>query len=145
MPETLPARYEMGTMNVWGIAGLNAALKWIKGTGIDNIHKREQENRQRLLDIFSEFNFIKVIGINPQCEYVGVVSVLIDGISSDSAAPLFERLGVDVRTGLQCAPSAHKFLGTYPAGTVRLSIGYFNSDEDFEKLQEALEYIEENM
>lgn len=145
MPDTLPARYEMGTMNIWGIAGLNSALKWIKETGIDNIHKREQESRQRLLDILGDFNFIKVIGINPQCEYVGVVSVLIDGISSDSAAPLFERLGVDVRTGLQCAPSAHKFLDTYPAGTVRLSVGYFNTDEDFEKLREALEYIEENL
>ena len=145
MPENLPARYEMGTMNIWGIAGLNAALKWIKETGIGNIRIREQENRQKLLKILGKFNFIKLVGINPQCEYVGVVSVLIDGISSDSAAPLLERLGVDVRTGLQCAPYAHKFLGTYPAGTVRLSVGYFNTDEEFEKLQDVLEYIEENI
>lgn len=145
MPENLPARYEMGTMNIWGVAGLNAALKWIKETEIDNIYKREQENRQTLLNILGDFDFIKLIGINHQCEYVGVVSVLIDGISSDSAAPIFERLGIDVRTGLQCAPSAHKFLRTFPAGTIRLSVGYFTSDEDFQNLRYALDYIGDNL
>lgn len=145
MPDDLPSRYEMGTMNAWGIAGLHAALTWLQEKGIHNIHKLEQIHRGKLLDILTKYEFIQLVGINPDCEYVGVVSVLIDGISSDSAAPLFERLGVDVRTGLQCAPSAHKYLGTYPAGTVRLSVGYFNSDEDFEKLREALEYIEENL
>jgi selenocysteine lyase/cysteine desulfurase len=54
-------------------------------------------------------------------------------------------LGIDVRTGLQCAPSAHKFLGTFPAGTIRLSVGYFTSDEDFEKLRDALDYIGDNL
>lgn len=145
MPENLPARYEMGTMNIWGVAGLNAALKWIKETGIGNIRIREQENRQKLLKILGKFNFIKLVGINPQCEYVGVVSVLIDGISSDSAAPIFERLGIDVRTGLQCAPSAHKFLRTFPAGTIRLSVGYFTSDEDFQNLRYALDYVGDNL
>ncbi|MBR2142529.1 aminotransferase class V-fold PLP-dependent enzyme [Anaerovibrio sp.] len=145
MPDSLPARFEMGTMNIWGIAGLNAAINWLKETGIENIHMQEKENRQRLLDVLGEFDFIKILGMNPKCEYVGVVSVIIEGISSDSAAPIFDRLGVDVRTGLQCAPFAHKFLGTYPAGTIRLSVGYFNGDEDFEKLREALEYIGDNL
>lgn len=145
MPSDLPSRYEMGTMNIWGIAGLNAALRWIKETGISNIHMREQENRHRLLDILGKFKFIKLMGINPQCEYVGVVSALIDGISSDSAASIFERLGLDVRTGLQCAPSAHKFLGTYPAGTIRLSVGYFTTDDDFAELQAVLDYIDSEL
>lgn len=58
---------------------------------------------------------------------------------------IFDKCGVAVRTGLQCAPLAHQFLGTYPAGTIRLSPGYFTSDEDFEKLRETLDYIEDNM
>ena len=145
MPEDLPSRYEMGTMNAWGIAGLHAALTWLKETGIANIHKVEQIQRGKLLDVLREYNFIRLVGINPNCEYVGVVSMLIDGISSDSAESIFERLGIDVRTGLQCAPSAHKFLGTFPAGTIRLSIGYFTSDEDFRKLRDALDYIGDNL
>lgn len=53
-------------------------------------------------------------------------------------------MGIEVRTGLHCAPDAHKFLGTFPAGTVRFSVGYFNSDDDFVKLRHALDYIYEN-
>ncbi|SHI53049.1 cysteine desulfurase family protein [Anaerovibrio lipolyticus DSM 3074] len=145
MPRELPSRYEMGTMNAWGIAGLHAALTWLKETGIEHIHKLEQINRGKLLDILGEYEFIQLVGINPDCEYVGVVSMLIDGISSDSAASIFDRLGIDVRTGLQCAPYAHKFLGTFPAGTIRLSVGYFTSDEDFQKLRDALDYIGDNL
>ena len=53
--------------------------------------------------------------------------------------------GIAVRTGLQCAPRAHEFLNTYPEGTVRFSVNYFTSDKDFEQLQGALDYIEENL
>ena len=49
-----------------------------------------------------------------------------------------------VRTGLHCAPVAHKTLGTFPAGTVRFSVGYFTSEEDFYELEKALGFIEEN-
>ena len=69
----------------------------------------------------------------------------MDGISSDSAARIFEQQDISVRTGLQCAPLAHQFLGTYPAGTIRFSVSYFTTDEDFQKLQEALDFIEENL
>ena len=50
-----------------------------------------------------------------------------------------------MRTGLQCAPLAHKFLGTFPEGTIRFSAGYFTSDDDFKELKELLDYIEENI
>ena len=48
------------------------------------------------------------------------------------------------RSGLHCAPFAHKFIGTFPAGTVRFSVGYFNDDSDFEKLDTVLKYIRDN-
>ena len=78
-------------------------------------------------------------------KYVGIVSCVIDGISSDSAAGIFDRCGIAVRTGLQCAPLAHRFLGTFPAGTVRMSVSCFTSDDDFQQLQAALDYIEDNI
>ena len=70
---------------------------------------------------------------------------MIEGISSDSAGEIFDRCGIAVRTGLQCAPLAHQFIGTYPAGTIRFSVGYFTSEDDFEELRQALDYIEENL
>ena len=145
MPDSVPEKYEMGTLNISGISGLNAALRWIEEIGIDNIRKRENENRNRLIDILSRYDFIKIIGMYPDKDYVGIVSCLIDGISSDSAGSLFSEQNISVRTGLQCAPSAHKFLGTFPAGTIRFSVGYFTNDNDFDELINVLDYINENI
>lgn len=145
MPQSLPERYEMGTMNISGIAGLNAALNWVLDQKIEVIWKREQENRKKLIELLQKYWFIKIVGNYPACNYVGIVSCLIEGISSDSAGEVFDRCGIAVRTGLQCAPLAHQFVGTYPAGTIRFSVGYFTSEEDFEELRQVLDYIEENM
>jgi selenocysteine lyase/cysteine desulfurase len=145
MPNRLPEKYEMGTLNTSGIAGLNAALKWIKETTIEKLWEKDQINRQKLIDVLSGYDFISIVGDNDDNEYVGIVSCLIDGISSDSAGSIFDKQYVSVRTGLQCAPLAHKFLGTYPAGTIRFSVSYFTVDEDFEALKQALDYIEENI
>lgn len=142
MPEGLPERFEMGTLNISGVAGLNAALRWNKETGIEAIAKKESADREKLLHILNEYSWIKIIGNIQGNQYVGIVSCLIDGISSDSAGVLFNEKGIAVRTGLQCAPSAHKFMKTFPAGTIRFSVGYFTNDADFEELREALDYIE---
>ena len=145
MPLSLPERYEMGTMNLIGVAGLHAALKWVNDISISSLREKEAQNRQRLLEILDNYWFIKVVGNFPKNEYVGIVSCLIDGISSDSAGKLFDEAGIAVRTGLQCAPLAHEFAGTYPAGTIRFSVSYFTTEQDFQGLISALDYIEENI
>lgn len=145
MPLSIPERYEIGTMNSLGIAGLNSALRWIEETGIERIKEQEQKNRLRLIEILSEYSFIRTVGIAEDNRYVGVVSVLIDGVSSDSCGSIFDRLGISVRTGLQCAPLAHQFLGTYPSGTVRFSVSFFTQENDFLELNQALSYIKENL
>ena len=145
MPRSLPERFEMGTMNISGIAGLNAALKWIDEISISNLREKETRNRLRLLEILDNYCFIKVIGNYPQNNYVGIVSCVIDGISSDSAGQIFDKAGIAVRTGLQCAPLAHEFMKTYPAGTIRFSVSYFTTEQDFQELIQALDYIEENL
>ena len=145
MPESLPEKYEMGTLNIAGVAGLNAALKWIKDKGIDWIRQQEEINREKLLAILTEYDFLSVVGYNPECKYVGIVSCLMDGISSDSAGKIFSDRGISVRTGLQCAPKAHQFIGTYPAGTIRFSVNLMTADADFEALRYALDDIEANM
>lgn len=145
MPESIPEKYEMGTLNIVGIAGLNASLKWIQEKTIETLAQKEQENREKLLEILNNYDFIRIVGNYESNEYVGIVSCLIDDISSDSAGNIFDRQGVSVRTGLHCAPLAHRFIGTYPAGTIRFSVNYFTSEEDFEQLIEALDFIEENL
>jgi len=145
MPGSLPEKYEMGTLNIAGVAGLNAALKWIKDKGIDWVRQQEEINREKLLAILTEYDFLSVVGYNPECKYVGIVSCLMDGISSDSAGKIFSDRGISVRTGLQCAPKAHQFIGTYPAGTIRFSVNLMTADTDFEALRYALDDIEANM
>ena len=145
MPQSLPERFEMGTLNIAGVAGLNASLKWIKEADINEIWKKEQDKRLKLLSLLDDYWFIKVVGNCPNNKYVGIVSCVIDGISSDSAGNIFERSGIAVRTGLQCAPLAHKCIGTFPAGTIRFSVSHFTSEQDFQELKEALDFIEDNL
>lgn len=145
MPESIPQRFEFGTLNTSGVAGLNAALKWIKNTGIKNIWEKEMEHREKLISVLSKYSFVKIVGNEEGQKYAGIVSAVIDGISSDIAGNLFNEQGISVRTGLQCAPLAHKFLNTYPAGTIRFSVSYFTTDEDFQMLDDALRYIEDNL
>ena len=172
MPKEIPQRYEMGTLNISGIAGLYAATGWILETGIDEIWTREQEHRKCLLEILRKYDFVKVVGNchtdsilltqnhggmghseltmpvgrqNSESQYAGIVSVLIEGLPSDTAASVFAEQNIAVRSGLQCAPLAHKTLGTFPAGTVRFSTSYFTGDEDFLELERAMEWIRENI
>lgn len=145
MPHTLPERYEMGTLNTVGIAGLSASVNWILEQGVDTLFKEEQEKRSTLLSILEEYDFVKVIGNRSGDDFVGIVSCLIQGISSDSAGEIFSNNNIAVRTGLQCAPLAHRFLKTFPAGTIRFSVNAFTSDADFEELREALEFISDNL
>ena len=145
MPDSLPERFEMGTINMVGIAGLNAALKWIREQTIANLFALEQVHRKRLLEILKSYSFINLVGVNEDRQYVGIVSCLIDGISSDSASGIFNDQGIAVRTGLQCAPRAHRRIGTFPAGTIRFSVGPFTTEDDFVELTNALGYIADNI
>ena len=142
MPSTIPERYEMGTLNIVGISGLNSALRWIEENTISYLRDKECENRERLINVLAQYEFITLVGNNNCRDYVGIVSCLFDGISSDSMGPIFDEHNVSVRTGLQCAPRAHKFLNTYPAGTIRFSVSPLTTDKDFDELIKALNYIE---
>lgn len=145
MPESLPGKYEMGTFNTVGIAGLNAALQWIEEVSVESLYNREIEHRRKLIEILSEYSWIHIIGNESGNKYIGIVSCVIDGISSDSASQVFDRLGIAVRTGLECAPLAHKFMNTFPAGTIRFSVSYFTTEDDFESLKDALDEINEQI
>ena len=145
MPESLPEKYEMGTLNLVGIAGLNAALKWVKAKTIVQINSEERHNRKLLVDLLKQYIFIKIVGNLDEREYVGIVSCLIDGLSCDIAGSILAERNIAVRTGLHCAPKAHFFLGTYPAGTIRFSVNCFTSKNDYIELKKALDDIATNL
>jgi cysteine desulfurase family protein len=144
LPETIPEKYEIASPNIMAIAGLNAALKWIEKIGIESIIKVEKENHRRLLEVLNKFDNIKIISPISTDTSIGVVSCTFDDYSSDNIGQILNEHNIAVRTGLHCAPFAHRFLGTFPAGTVRFSVSFFNKDDDFIKLQEVLAHIAEN-
>jgi len=144
LPEDIPERFEVGSQNIVAIAGLNAAIKWIHDTGMENIWRKEQNNKKELLTLFERYPNIRVVTSTEDIEQIGVISCVFTGYSSDDIGRILNDRMIAVRTGLHCSPAAHRFLGTMPNGTVRFSVNYFNDVSDFQMLHEALDYIEQN-
>ncbi|MPL98145.1 putative cysteine desulfurase [bioreactor metagenome] len=143
MPAFLPARLEAGSVNVAALAGLNASLKWLHEKTSQVIHKKEKENRKTLISVLSAYPHVHIVGAENSQDSIGIVSCVFEGYSPDSIGQVLSDQSVAVRTGLHCSPIAHRFLGTFPAGTVRFSTSYFTSQGDFDILMNALNYIEE--
>ena len=142
MPVVIPERFEAGSRNIQAIAGLQQALAWLKQTGIQTIHDKEQQLKQSLLALLRRFDNITIIGEN---HGIGIVSCIFRGYAPDEIGRVLdERFDIAVRSGLHCAPRAHELLGTAPAGIVRFSLSYFNEQSDIDQLAEALTYIEKH-
>lgn len=141
-PDLMPDRFEAGTPNTLGIAGLAAGLAFIKKTGIGAIRRHEQELTAQLLAGLSRIPGISIYG-PPASENRGaVVSLRMHGKSvSELAHTLDREYHIMSRAGLHCAPAAHQSIGTYPDGTLRLSVGFFNTATDTEACLGALQAI----
>lgn len=142
MPEETPTKYEAGSHNICAIAGLNAALKWINETGINNVFDKEKDNTIRLLKIIEKHKNISVVRCADESKNIGVVSCVFEGYSSDNIGQVLSEQNIATRTGLHCSPRSHTFMNTAPNGTVRFAISYFTSNEDFAALEQSLDYIE---
>ena len=141
-PSSLPEKYEIGSPNTPAIASLYYSLNWLLGLKKGQVREVEQKNRTKLYNLLSKYDNIKMYGVAK--DSVGIISCTFEGLSPDNVGNILAKHNVAVRTGLHCSPNAHKFLGTFPAGTVRFSISYFTTDEDFAELEKALDFIEEN-
>ena len=143
LPENIVQMEEIGSQNTYAIAGLKASTDWLLEQGLEAIRKIEMENRDRLLECLRAAESCSLIGEGMECERIGVVSALFDGYSPDEGDTVRGRCGVAVRSGIQCAPYAHRFLGTLPAGTIRFSVSALTGDPEFDALERALDAIAE--
>ena len=137
-PEDMPDKFEAGTPNLPGIAGLNAALDWLKTTGVERIAAREQELGARLLAGLLGVKGLSLAGKLTMNGRVSVFAFNVMGTDNGTLADRLSRSGFETRPGLHCAPSAHKTLGTFPEGALRVSPGYFTSDEEIDAFIEEL-------
>ncbi|MGB6065348.1 MAG: aminotransferase class V-fold PLP-dependent enzyme [Desulfomonilaceae bacterium] len=130
-PEAYPDRLEAGTLNVIGIMGLSAGLRYITQRGISNIYSHEMLLAQKLRDGLSAMNGVKVYCAERLDHHAAVISCNVENIDpEDFAAILDADFNIATRSGLHCAPLVHESLGTSPRGAVRFSIGPSNSDAD---------------
>jgi len=144
LPSEGPERFEVGSTNIVALSSLYAALQYISEVGLDTIIKKKRQIMTKLLELLQEYSDIKFYRSTTNNQYVNVISINYKGYSSDNIGEILAKQNITVRTGLHCAPNAHKYLGTFPEGTVRLSVSSFTSDEDLKALEKALDYIEEN-
>jgi len=130
-PPYLPDKFEAGTLNLPGIAGLHAALQYLKQMGIDAIREQELELAGLLLEGLGNMPDVQIIGLQETQGRTAVVSVnFTDRDNGEMAYLLDKHFGIQTRCGLHCSPAAHKTLGTFPSGTVRFSPGHFNTKKE---------------
>jgi len=138
MPLASPERFEAGTHALPAIVSMLAGMQWLEGVGVDNVRAKVDQLSHRLISGLSSLG-IQVVGRRAAYGNSGIVSFTMADVSPEEVNRVLDAEGICVRSGLHCAPLAHQTLGTFPNGTVRVSPGYFNTEEDVEKLLSVLE------
>jgi cysteine desulfurase family protein len=136
-PDFPPDKFEAGTLNTPGYAGLTAGIRFILDEGLENIIEREHHLVQYLIKKLAEIDEVKIYA--PDADRVATVSFNMEGATaSDVAHYLDAKWGICARSGLHCAPEAHKTLKTFPQGTVRFSLSCFNTMQEIDIAINAL-------
>lgn len=141
MPDMMPDRFEAGTMNLPGIASLYFSLQYLNKVGIENIFAKEKALQTRFENGLKNFDNVKQVAnkAKNRCAVTAVDFTMVD--HGEAAFRLDDEFGIMTRSGLHCAPLAHKTLGTYPQGVVRFSFGYTNTEEEIDQALEAIKTI----
>lgn len=133
-PDFLPDKFESGTLNFVGLAALKASIDWLNQTGLDQIRHHEKKLTQILLNALSDMDKITIFGPKYPAGQTSTISFTIENHdSAETALLLEEKAGVLCRVGLHCAPAAHRTIGTFPQGTIRFGLGYFNSEAEIDQ------------
>ena len=141
-PEEMPFRLESGTPNTVGIVGLKAGIEYVRSKGTHTIRAHEQKLIQKIINAFQNDERFILYGTKDVSRKVGILSINIKGYTAAEAGSILDQsFTIAVRPGLHCAPFVHQQMGTYPDGTIRISPGFFNTDEEIDILISALNDI----
>jgi cysteine desulfurase family protein len=141
-PAFLPDRCESGTPNAVGLAGLRAGVEFVLQQGVEAIRAHEAGLTRRLLAGLMEIDGVTVYGSQDAELQTATVSFNVEGLEPSEVGPkLDEGYGVMSRVGLHCAPAAHRTIGTFPVGTVRFGLSYFNTAEEVDAAVSAVREI----
>ena len=141
-PPFWPDIHESGTPNALGISGLKAGVEFVMEKGVERIRAHEEELFKHFWQGVKEIPGVLLYGPEDWKNRTAVVSFNIEGIDPAYVGYILDReFSIMVRPGLHCAPSAHKTLGTFPQGTVRMAFGFFNTHEDVDVALEAIRAI----
>lgn len=138
-PDFLPDRYESGTLNTVGLAGLAAGVGFVLNETVEKIRKKDIQLAGRFIKAAGEIPGCTLYGPKDEQKQTSTISFTLEKHSpSEAGLILDEKYAIMCRVGLHCAPAAHKTIGTFPEGTVRFGLGYFNSGEEVDIALEAL-------
>ena len=141
-PADMPTALEAGTLNGPGIAGLGAALQWLGEQGMDRLRAQEQTLLKRFYDGVTQIPGVTVYGSWDSFDRAAVLSLnLKDWASGEVSDELWERFEIAARPGAHCAPLMHRALGTVEQGTVRCSLSHQNTEEEVDRVLEALDTL----
>jgi selenocysteine lyase/cysteine desulfurase len=142
MPEEMPEHLEAGTLNTPGIAGLSEGVRYLLERGVADVRAHEIQILETLIPLLARKEDLILYGPMDPARRVAVVSFNLRGRDGAHVGfALDELFDIAVRVGLHCAPDAHKSLGSYPAGAIRVSFGPFNTVQDAELLSDAIDRI----
>lgn len=145
-PNVRPDRYESGTQNTVGIAGLGEGVKFVLKETVAKIHGKEWAQTQQLMSALMEIEGVQLLGPDLGQNKTGIVSFTIHQTdSSEVAFILNQTFNIAVRAGYHCTPLAHEAAGTLERGAVRASVGYFTTDEEVDRLVTAVKEIAKHM
>ncbi|OLO42146.1 cysteine desulfurase [Alkalihalophilus pseudofirmus] len=141
-PEKRPERYESGTLNTPGIAGLLAGIEELHSIGIESIYEHEAQLTTYCLERLSVIEGIQIYGPQLHETRLAVISFTIEGIDVHEVAMILDQhYQIGVRAGLHCSPLTHSLLGTEDGGAIRVSFGYYNTIEEVDRFIDAIKEI----
>jgi selenocysteine lyase/cysteine desulfurase len=143
-PRDFPEGFEAGTINAPAIIGLGHSAEFVDKIGVDTISSYEEELISYLDEHLKNMDFVRLYGPEPHLK-TGISLINVAGISAeDVTSKLNEEFGIAVRGGYHCAPLAHKTVGTWETGAVRISVGPYNTKKDINALINSLYEINKN-
>ena len=139
----LPHKFEAGTVNAAGAAGLHAALECVQRIGFDKIHERELALTTRAMEAMRRMEHIHILGSDDPAEHTGIVTFTVDGVHPHDISEILASDGVAIRAGHHCAQPLLKHLGF--SSTARASFAFYNTEEEADRLIDSLKTLRERM